>query len=236
MIRRPPRSTRTDTLFPYTTRFRSFDGSIFGGNLAENVQQVLGAKLAWTPTDRIDVTAQLGRNDDRSENSFDDHAGGRTRVGHFYTSRKTASLQADFRLDARNLLSAGADWQRDAVESTTAFDVTERDNTGVFAEYQGKFGAHRLQASVRNDDNEQFGSHTTGGIGWGLAFAENYRLTANYATGFKAPTFNDLYYPFFGKPDPRPGASKGYNLGIARTAQDSTWTPHAYATPHKKPI
>src|SRR3546814_18529284 len=94
----------------------------------------------------LDVTAQLGRNDDRSENSFDDHAGGRTRVGHFYTSRKTASLQADFRLDARNLLSAGADWQRDAVESTTAFDVTERDNTGVFAEYQGKFGAHRLQA------------------------------------------------------------------------------------------
>src|SRR3546814_15091333 len=26
MIRRPPRSTRTDTLFPYTTRFRSLRG------------------------------------------------------------------------------------------------------------------------------------------------------------------------------------------------------------------
>src|SRR3546814_1348104 len=26
MIRRPPRSTRTDTLFPYTTLFRSKDG------------------------------------------------------------------------------------------------------------------------------------------------------------------------------------------------------------------
>src|SRR3546814_17385999 len=26
MIRRPPRSTRTDTLFPYTTRFRSIKG------------------------------------------------------------------------------------------------------------------------------------------------------------------------------------------------------------------
>src|SRR3546814_2557259 len=26
MIRRPPRSTRTDTLFPYTTLFRSHDG------------------------------------------------------------------------------------------------------------------------------------------------------------------------------------------------------------------
>src|SRR3546814_3928589 len=28
MIRRPPRSTRTDTLFPYTTLFRSQDGSL----------------------------------------------------------------------------------------------------------------------------------------------------------------------------------------------------------------
>src|SRR3546814_11432154 len=28
MIRRPPRSTRTDTLFPYTTLFRSFDSVV----------------------------------------------------------------------------------------------------------------------------------------------------------------------------------------------------------------
>src|SRR3546814_18992894 len=28
MIRRPPRSTRTDTLFPYTTLFRSGDGTV----------------------------------------------------------------------------------------------------------------------------------------------------------------------------------------------------------------
>src|SRR3546814_7911202 len=30
MIRRPPRSTRTDTLFPYTTLFRSRDGRLQG--------------------------------------------------------------------------------------------------------------------------------------------------------------------------------------------------------------
>src|SRR3546814_18420461 len=30
MIRRPPRSTRTDTLFPYTTLFRSLEGFIVG--------------------------------------------------------------------------------------------------------------------------------------------------------------------------------------------------------------
>src|SRR3546814_18853801 len=43
MIRRPPRSTRTDTLFPYTTLFRSIigDGSDNGG---------LGANDGSTPT------------------------------------------------------------------------------------------------------------------------------------------------------------------------------------------
>src|SRR3546814_10053806 len=38
MIRRPPRSTRTDTLFPYTTLFRSRQG---GRLLSERTQAVL---------------------------------------------------------------------------------------------------------------------------------------------------------------------------------------------------
>jgi vitamin B12 transporter len=63
-----------------------------------------------------------------------------------------------------------------------------------------------------------------------MAFAGNFRVTANYATGFKAPTFNDLYYPFFGKPDLKPEKSKGYNVGIAQYAQRYSWTLNAYET------
>src|SRR3546814_915150 len=33
MIRRPPRSTRTDTLFPYTTLFRSVTSGKYSGNI-----------------------------------------------------------------------------------------------------------------------------------------------------------------------------------------------------------
>src|SRR3546814_18013796 len=33
MIRRPPRSTRTDTLFPYTTLFRSLQHTLGGGGV-----------------------------------------------------------------------------------------------------------------------------------------------------------------------------------------------------------
>src|SRR3546814_12667164 len=44
MIRRPPRSTRTDTLFPYTTLFRSARASIRAQPFPENVR-VMGTEL-----------------------------------------------------------------------------------------------------------------------------------------------------------------------------------------------
>src|SRR3546814_5459507 len=43
MIRRPPRSTRTDTLFPYTTLFRS-DPSIFG-RMTEEITHLRSAGI-----------------------------------------------------------------------------------------------------------------------------------------------------------------------------------------------
>src|SRR3546814_17850420 len=44
MIRRPPRSTRTDTLFPYTTLFRSLCARAHRENLAER-PAVIGTAL-----------------------------------------------------------------------------------------------------------------------------------------------------------------------------------------------
>src|SRR3546814_7570708 len=44
MIRRPPRSTRTDTLFPYTTLFRSY-AEILARESGENAEPIEPAKL-----------------------------------------------------------------------------------------------------------------------------------------------------------------------------------------------
>src|SRR3546814_14982309 len=49
MIRRPPRSTRTDTLFPYTTLFRSN---------AETIQQIVGQALVLPA--RLEIGARFG--------------------------------------------------------------------------------------------------------------------------------------------------------------------------------
>src|SRR3546814_17592194 len=47
MIRRPPRSTRTDTLFPYTTLFRSFQNiALFRGmSTLDNLMTGRGLKM-----------------------------------------------------------------------------------------------------------------------------------------------------------------------------------------------
>src|SRR3546814_8981333 len=47
MIRRPPRSTRTDTLFPYTTRFRSLRRG--GRSRAAQARRVCRHQLAQQP-------------------------------------------------------------------------------------------------------------------------------------------------------------------------------------------
>src|SRR3546814_20232636 len=54
MIRRPPRSTRTDTLFPYTTLFRSP-----GGMVAE-LFQAAGAKTTLLPGGEIFAALDKG--------------------------------------------------------------------------------------------------------------------------------------------------------------------------------
>lgn len=198
-----------------------FDGSFT--NRSETVQQVLGTKLRYTPSDKANLLLSLGRNDDKSDDFHDD-----VQSGYFQTRRYVASAQGDFSVAANQLLTAGIDWQDDRVESTTLFAVTRRDNLAGFVEYQGRFGAHQLQASVRNDDNEQFGNHTTGSLGYGFGFDNGLKLTASVATGFKAPSFNDLYYPGFGNPYLKPEESESINLGIAQYAETWNWTFNVY--------
>ena len=216
----------TDTLTMEANALRAEGKSEFDGsftNRSETVQQVIGTKLRYAPSEKVGLQLSLGRNDDKSDDFHDD-----VQSGYFETRRYVASLQGDFTVAANQLLTAGIDWQDDKVESATDFDITQRDNLAGFVEYQGRFGAHQLQASVRNDDNEQFGNHTTGSLGYGFGFDNGLKLTASVATGFKAPSFNDLYYPFFGNPDLKPEESESVNLGIAQYADSWNWTFNVY--------
>src|SRR3546814_1311388 len=61
MIRQPPRSTRTDTLFPYTTRFRSVDrDSAARQHFRQPARQALHRRLADAVVDHLRGDVQRG--------------------------------------------------------------------------------------------------------------------------------------------------------------------------------
>src|SRR3546814_10057013 len=63
MIRRPPRSTRTDTLFPYTTLFRSIVLALWRGLRGGPAWLLLAAAAAVTGVEVVNYHAHAGHGD-----------------------------------------------------------------------------------------------------------------------------------------------------------------------------
>lgn len=213
--------------FLRTTSFIEYDGSF--QNYSRHAQQVEGVHLAVPATDAWKMTFNAGRSLDKATNFHD-----KVYTGYGDSRRDQASWINTFTLASGQLLSAGADWQRDKTDSDTAYVRTTRNNTGVFAQYQGSFGAHELQLSARHDHNQQFGNHDTGAIAWGYHFDGGLVLSASYATAFHAPTFNDLYYPTFpgsppsADPDLKPEKSRNAEIDLAARHENWHWQVGVY--------
>ncbi|MDF1791106.1 MAG: TonB-dependent receptor [Thalassobaculaceae bacterium] len=194
----------------YATSENEFDGSFV--NESEGVNYVLGARALASPTDYWDVTAGIGHTVDDADNFLD----GAYQTS-FTTERNSLSLQNDLYLFDDHISTIGVDFQRDEVGGNTAYAEDSRDNTGVFAQHRAEFGRHTVQLSGRVDENEQFGGYLTGGAAYGYRITEALRATASYGTAFKAPTFNELYYPGFGNADLEPEQSENAEVGLAAT-------------------
>lgn len=214
----------------------NYDG--ISSNESESGQQVTGGRVRFSPLGPWHVALAAGRSRDDSDNFLNGVFNSR-----FNTARDSISLQNDFTLGAKDIITLGLDYQNDRVVSTTAFTVVERRNTGVFLQYQGTHGAQDIQLSVRSDDNEQFETHTTGGVAWGYGLSRDLRLMASYGTAFKAPTFNDLYWPtdsftdsgvtyvYQGNPALLPETSKSWELGLRNhLAPGTTMSLSVYET------
>jgi vitamin B12 transporter len=57
---------------------------------------------------------------------------------------------------------------------------------------------------------------------------DELRLTASYGTAFKAPTFNQLYFPGFGNPQLDAEQSRSLELGLAGQHSWGHWAVNAY--------
>lgn len=97
------------------------------------------------------------------------------------------------------------------------FALSDRDIAAAALGLSGSAQGHVWQASVRRDSNSQFGSVTTGAVGYGYNISPAWRATASYGTSQTLPSFNQLYFPNFGNPNLLPEEGKQSEVGLRWT-------------------
>ena len=129
------------------------------------------------------------------------------------TKQTDITWQNDVQIGA-DVLQLLYDHRKEEVE-TNGSDALNRDRTtnSFAASYNARRGANLFNASVRRDKSV-YGKKNTGSVGYGYNFTQALRATASYGTSFRAPTYNELYYPSYGNPANKPELGKNAEVGL----------------------
>ena len=133
--------------------------------------------------------------------------------GRFTTRQRLYVWQNDFLL-LRGSLGVALERREERVGGDAAFAINSRNTNAAVGVYRLAEGPHAVQLNLRRDDSAQFGARTTGALAYGYGFAPGWRASAGYGTAFKAPTFNDLYYPGFSNPDLKPETARNAEVAL----------------------
>lgn len=197
-------TNKYDSGFSASTAAKNYENSLTVQSYAAYLKNAITAR--WSSTLRI------GRTTDDSTNYTN---GAATSI--FRTDQDQVSWQNDVRLPVGTLLLGWEDLKQ-KIGGTTAYTRKERDIRSLLAGWTANIDVHRLQANLRRDDNSQFGAHNTGTLAYGYQLATTWRATASFGTAFRAPTFNDLYYPlnygYVGNPNLLPETSRNRELAL----------------------
>lgn len=115
-------------------------------------------------------------------------------ASEFDTKQTQYNWQNDIKLPV-GTLTLMFDRLEEEVTSSVEYNQTKRNNNAYVMSYLATVDVHTVHASIRRDNNSSFGQQTTGGLGYGYDINDHWKVTASYGSAFKAPTFNDLYFP-----------------------------------------
>ncbi|MEZ5740008.1 MAG: TonB-dependent receptor [Burkholderiaceae bacterium] len=209
LVVRPSARTEWRGVFLQNELDADYDDGAFAGAKVLSRVQVTGLTGETEMDDGTLLTLRLGRTTDRSE-SVSSFAG-------VYDS-----TQDQFSLRGTKVVSPGVEMQlgyevlhQDLEASTYAPTVapTRKVNSWLFS-IGGREGAHIVQLTARRDDSDQYGTETHGSFSYGYALTHAWRVGGSWASGFRAPGFNDLYYPNYGRPGITPEKAKSLELGL----------------------
>jgi vitamin B12 transporter len=161
----------------------------------------------------------------------------------FDTRRENALWQTDITSLDHHALTLGVEYGSEKLDTNQAYVDDQRHNKAVFLQDVMNYGIHSLQLGLRHDDNSQYGIEKTWNINYGLALSDYLSLFGSYGTAFKAPAFNDLYFPYtdycsgfgficasVGNPDLDAEHSRSFELGLRGSNSRHHWVASVYRT------
>ncbi len=181
-----------------------YDDSGFLGAYANTANSSGEVHLDWQTTDRWSQRFAINASQDRYE-SHDSWPADIT------TQRRGSNWQNDLMLGDASMLTLGLEQQQDNGEITGSYDKSIINRAG-YLQYQWSGERFDLLLGGRGDEHSEYGRHNTGRLTLGSRLGAG-RLYAGIASAFKAPSFNELYYPFYGNPDIQPEESVTTELG-----------------------
>ncbi|KAI3594704.1 Outer membrane vitamin B12 receptor BtuB [Cupriavidus sp. U2] len=131
----------------------------------------------------------------------------------FSTRNRQFNWQNEYALTPDHKLLFGTDWLQQTLASS-AYNAPSRNVFSVYGGYEGRIGRNQLQLNARNDHYSDFGNQGSFFAGYGFNVTDQVKLIANVSNAFRAPTFNELYYPGFGQPNLQPERAKSAEAGV----------------------
>ncbi len=150
----------------------------------------------------------------RASRSVDDARNGGTETDAFRTTREQFAAQLAWQTGRVGQLVLALEHGEDRARSSSYFEPVSRRNAAAVVELTGSAGAWSWQADARRDDSSDFGGVTTGRLGGAYALVPGWRLRALAGTTFRAPSFNDLYFPGYGVATLQPERGQSAELGL----------------------
>ncbi len=163
--------------------------------------------------------------------SVDDALDGGTQPDRFRTTRQQIAAQVAWQTGSVGQLVTAAESSHDRARSSSFVAEVERRNRALVAELSGAAGGWLWQGDLRRDDNSDFGAVTTGRLGGGVVLAPGLRLRALAGTTFRAPSFNDLYFPGYGVATLRPERGRSVEIGVIWKQAAGELSATAYRNP-----
>jgi vitamin B12 transporter len=148
--------------------------------------------------------------------------------GRFNTRNRQLTWQNEFALAAASKLVFGYERLEQQLDSD-AYAAPDRHVDSGFAGIDSQIGRNHVQLNVRRDQYSDFGGANSYYAGWAYALTQRWQFSASLSDAFRAPGFNDLYYPEYGNPSLRPERSHSieaalqYELNAASVARVSVF-------------